>query len=331
LQETDLADDDITESIEDIRRVIKTITETTEDIHRSLKSDIYCHVFYSLAQVLQALHYHFTESAGDITKSLETLRLFVPFMRDILALKDAVAGWKVAVPQRYKGDRIVKDVDSHLIAPLREVEKNLIRRLSQLETKERSRQKLVDVQHQLEEEQFELLRQEEALAARKKRWKRWQELHIKRMQCEIDPLRRRKLVIIKFEDLEEKDANGLKFERLPLFRNRLAPPLRWASTIAQEARWSAKQETALIDGLKTYAGELHTLVTTSLPMLTQRVGPRVFDNICDKQCRPGGLLREFSVTEIIAKATWVRSSYEKLQQEHGWVLPAWVKQMPTLP
>ncbi|KAH7074321.1 hypothetical protein FB567DRAFT_597466 [Paraphoma chrysanthemicola] len=314
LQEEGLAVENIWENIEHVQELLRRVPETDEIDHRSLKSDAYCYVFRSLVQVLQALHRRFTSGTCDPTRSLEALRLFVPLLRNIVTFKDTIAEWKVTISQRYKGDRIIKDVDSHLIAPLREVEQSLSRRLSQLESRERDRQKLADMQREQEEEHMEYLRHEEALLARQTRWRRWQELHIKRMQCEPPGSSRRKaLIIAKLDDLEETDADGIKFERLPVFKDRVTPPQCRTSSMAHDMPWSAEQETALIDGLKDFAG------------------PHVFESVFDKYCRPGGSLRDFSVTDITAKASWIRSGYEKLHQEIGWDLPAWVKQIPILP
>ncbi|KAH7069665.1 hypothetical protein BKA63DRAFT_519388 [Paraphoma chrysanthemicola] len=314
LQEEGLAIEDIWENIENVQELLRRVPGTNQMDHRPLKSDAYGYVFRSLAQVLQALHRRFTASTGDATRSLEALRLLVPLLRNIVSLKDTVAEWKATISQRYKGDRIIKDVDSHLIAPLREVEQSLSRRLYQLESRERNREKLADMQREQEEEHMEYLKHDEALLARQRRWRRWQELHIKRMQCEPPGSRRRKfLVIAKLEDLEERDADGIQFERLPVFKDRITPPLYRPSSMAQEMPWLAEQETALLDGLKDFAG------------------PYVFESVFDKYCRPGGSLRDFSVTDITAKASWIRSGYEKLHQEIGWDVPAWVKQIPVLP
>jgi hypothetical protein len=65
-------------------------------------------------------------------------------------------------------------------------------------------------------------------------------------------------------------------------------------------------------------------------LLIDQAGPDVFHHIFKEYCGPGGVLRDFSVVEIIAKAAWVRSSYTKLQEENSWSIPNWVEQIPTL-
>jgi hypothetical protein len=54
--------------------------------------------------------------------------------------------------------------------------------------------------------------------------------------------------------LEERDANGIIFERLPVFKSRSAPPHRHASTVDDDPEWTEQEETALLDGLKHCAG-----------------------------------------------------------------------------
>lgn len=48
-------------------------------------------------------------------------------------------------------------------------------------------------------------------------------------------------------------------------------------------------------------------------------------------CRPGGALRDFTVSDFAAKLAWVRSGWTQLAQEHGWDVPEWVKKIPILP
>jgi hypothetical protein len=99
-------------------------------------------------------------------------------------------------------------------------------------------------------------RKAKAFESRTERWKRWQDLHIKRMICEPDARKRSKLAIKRFEDVEERDANGVVFERLPVFTPRSAPPHRQVLTLDDSPEWTEQEETALLDGLKRYAGML---------------------------------------------------------------------------
>lgn len=177
-------------------------------------------------------------------------------MHDIIALKDLLAGWKVTVPQRYRGDRLVADVNSLLIAPLRDLETLLNRRLSQLEKGEQDVEKFADLEQQIEEEEMEAARKDEAIQSRNNRWRRWQDLHIARMECEPDPRRRKYLTIIKLEDLEEKDANGVVFERVPVFKYRKSTLSRWPSSTATARPWSDEQILVLMGYLEKFAGNI---------------------------------------------------------------------------
>jgi hypothetical protein len=211
-------------------------------------------VFRALTKVLKSLHICLMERYNDITGSLDAMRIFCPFVRDILALKHILDSWKVKVPQRYTGDRVVQSVISQVITPLREVEKTFGSRLALLEDKERKDQQLARLRRQVEDDEKEAQRIDEAFTAGRKRWDRWQQLHITRMQCEPDPRRRRRLLIPKREDVEETDANGARFERVPIFTKRNAPSPHWALSLAEERHWSEGQEEALLEGLRVFAG-----------------------------------------------------------------------------
>jgi hypothetical protein len=252
--DNDLSIEDVTETVNDVCEVLKKTCGVEEDDRPAFKCDAYAYIFRSLTRYLDALHRWLLGRSDDLTCSPEALKLLSPLVNDILAFKDTIASWKVSIPQRYQGDRIIKDVDVKLVAPLRAVASSFRRKLSQLESKEQSREKLAELDRQADEQEVEAIGREEALAARKERWKVWQELHIKRMQCEPDPRARRKLVITKLDDPEETDANGIPFERLPVFKSRVTLSTRPASSKSTEVVWTDAQITALIDGLKSFAG-----------------------------------------------------------------------------
>jgi hypothetical protein len=256
-QKQSLSFKEVAQNIQDIRDMLKEVGAVKPDEdRRAVKMDIYGYVFRSLTKVLKSLYSCLAENCDDIMTSLEAIRIISPLVHDILALKDCIAEWKVSVPQLFNGDRIIKDADSHMIAPLREVEGVFSKRLSILEDKEKNRKRLARFKHELEEEKREVARDEEAAKAKQDRWKHWQALHITRMECEPDPRRRRSLWIVNLEDLEEKDANGVTFERLPVFKNRNTLPLHRPSSSAETKSWSTDQETALMDGLQKYAGRV---------------------------------------------------------------------------
>jgi hypothetical protein len=57
----------------------------------------------------------------------------------------------------------------------------------------------------------------------------------------------------------------------------------------------------------------------------------VFHNIFGAYCGEGGLLRDFSVAEIVAKAMWVKTNMLRLHQEQDEEIPDWIAEMPSLP
>jgi hypothetical protein len=252
--EEDLTIEDIVENVDDVRAVLKQAAGVEEDDRRAFKTDAYAYVFRSLTLFLQSLHNWFAKKPGEVAWSLEGLRVLSPLIKDILAFKDTISGRKVSVRQRYQGDQIIMDVDSHLITPLREVFKTYSGRLGKLEAREQSRLQFEQLQLETQEAEAEAQRRQEAKAARQKRWTHWQNLHIKRQQCEPDFFRRKKLYITKLEELEDTDANGDQFDRVDVFRHpRTLPPPR-RSVVEKE--WTTAQENALIEGLMRFAGTL---------------------------------------------------------------------------
>jgi hypothetical protein len=60
-------------------------------------------------------------------------------------------------------------------------------------------------------------------------------------------------------------------------------------------------------------------------------GPFVYESIFKKYCRAKGPLRDFNVSEIVAKAAWVKKTAPDLYQREGLDVPEWVHQIPILP
>jgi hypothetical protein len=330
-QRKSLSFEETAQNIQHIRDVMEEVRASKPDVdRRTIKLDTYAYVFRSLVRLLKSLYARLAESCEDVTTSLEAMRIIHPLIHDILVLKDCIAEWKVLIPGRYSGDRLVKDVHSHLIAPLREAEGVFRKGLAVLKEKERNRIWLASLEHQNEEEREEATRREEAEKSRQKRWACWQALHITRQQCEPDGyIRRKRLWIAKLEDLVEKDADGVTFERLQVFGPR-STPLHHPSSTVEAKSWSTEQETALLDGLQKYAGRIMHFAH-HVPFLTDRTGLDVFHDIFRAYCRPGRPLRDFTVLDIVTRAASLRSELSNLHQEHGWEIPAWVKQIPILP
>lgn len=263
LQDSDITLENVADDIEELREVLKKAANVKKKRYRAVKEDLYGYVFRSIILVLQSLYDCLKEPDAETISSLDAMRIIVPFMRDILALKQTVASWKAIVPQRYQSDKIIRDVDMYLITPLRETEKSFRKRLSQLENRESTRRQAEEIKREAQRLEEELERQSELETARRDRWKRWQLLHITRIECEPDPNQRKRLRITKLEDLIETDANGEHFERVNLFKDRSAPSMRWATYLAPDTDWSDEQTTALLEGLEKYAGKSSRVRTQS--------------------------------------------------------------------
>ncbi|KAH6865424.1 hypothetical protein BKA58DRAFT_389446 [Alternaria rosae] len=320
LQEGDISMDTVVDEADDLRGALGQISIGVEKKdQRAFKGDAYSHVFRALTLYLEALYNWLLENGGEVTESLDAMQVLSPLIHQILIFKDTIAEWNVAVPQRLKGDRVIKNVDIGLIAHLRQVAKTYRGHLSRLNVREEHRKLQGDFERRMQERKEEENRKAELVEARMQRWKYWQALHIARLTCEPDARRRSKLAITRLEDLEERDANGVVFERLPVFRSRTAPPHRQASALDNKPEWTEEEETALLEGLRHLAG------------------PRVFEKIFTTYCRPdsshplSGRLRDRSVAEIVTKAAQFRSDFQKLYQDNGWEVEEWITKIPVLP
>ena len=253
----------ITRDFEELCHILTRVRfHVTKKDYCNFKADAYGHVFRALLLYLKTLYYWFDIQSGYTTDSIEAVRLISSLTQEILSLKDTIASWRVSVPQRYHGDRTFADVDSKLIAPLRRVSGMFRIRLSQLETEEKSRNDQVELEQERRAHVDDKVRKSQLIITRRKRWLHWQNLHILRMQCEPDPSRRRKLVITKFEHFEEKDANGVRFERLSIFKSRPTPPWHWVSNMLEDRDWTDVEDIALLEGLQSLAGTLMGICST---------------------------------------------------------------------
>ncbi|KAJ4344258.1 hypothetical protein N0V95_006201 [Ascochyta clinopodiicola] len=294
----------------DIIDLLRSIdTKVKEERRLCFKVDAFAHLFRALAFVFKGIYVKLQEVEGDIIESLGAMQILYPYVHETLRFKDVMDSWKVSIPQRSRGDRLVRDVEAHLIVPLRAVDKEFRTSLVQLEGAERKRQLRLDLQQKHAQQEQELARKEEEVITRKERRKRWQDLHIVRMQCEPDPARRRKLRFVEPVEVAETDANGNEFERVPFFGERSMPPPRWIAA-SSSREWTEEQEEVLLDALQSTA---------------------VLERIFQTHCRPGGALRNFSVSDFAVKLEWIRSGWSRLSQQHGWEIPDWVKNIPVLP
>lgn len=238
---------------DEIRKAIREINSVVQEEDRvAFKGDAYMYLFRALTQYLKVLFDWLCARADEVTESLEAMRILVPYMRDLLGMRRSISQWPVPVPQLLKGERIIRDLTSDLIVPLCEVYNTYSKKLRQLENSEERRCARERQRQQLREAAEEEQSQLEATVSRQEKQKRWQELQIARMLCEPDPVRRRQLDITLLEHLEERDANGLPFERVPVFGPRSSPLIHRA----EEKAWTDEETTALLDGVQRFSGML---------------------------------------------------------------------------
>lgn len=258
----------------------------------SLKTDAYAYLFRDVSRYLRVLHKWLGEHFGDFESSLTAMRIIAPLVRSILATKDQIAYWKVKIPVRYKNDRLVKDVERDLINPLRRVDQVYNARLRILE----------DTVKKQSVHEKALQEGREMFAAREKkrqdaanivvRRKHWIDLHVYRLQVESDPGRRQALSFREdyftsmTQSREERDSNGIAFERLDVFRKRDSTPAKHSS-VGKLEDWTGEQLAALVEGLTEFAGELSVLcfILTRSNMYRIRRVPPDFQELL-RQARP---------------------------------------------
>lgn len=251
-------------SLERVAQVVRNVEDSLASVselqsykdRKAVKGDAFAYLFHSLIRFLEAVHSWSRHNLGEPRVSLPALRVVVPLLKHIIAFKRTITAWNVSISSRYKGDRMVRDTEKNLMDPLFECEEDYsfqLRRLEELEQAKRIRHDL-DTERRYRQDEAE--RREEAAAAFKAREARWKHLHFIRQQCEdsIDPRRRNYLRYRKLKAAQEVDANGVPFEREPIFKDRAMPYLR-PSPAPEEKAWTDKQLKALLDGLQKYAGE----------------------------------------------------------------------------
>jgi hypothetical protein len=320
--------DDIVQLKDDLVGLLaSTNGKIREERRLYFKRDAFAYLFRELTLVLEAMHDKLQEMEGDITASSSALAIVYHFLNKMLVFKDTMDSWKVKVPQRSQGDRLIRDVESGLVVPLRDIAKEFRILLHQHKRAEQGRQAMLEAQRQQAAREQELIRQEEEVRSGRERRKRWQDLHIVRMQCEPDLARRRRLRFVEPLHTQEIDANGRPFERVPFLGERSAPPSTWIAAVS-DREWTSEQEAALLNDLQSSIRKFRK----------QQSGFHHTDNICSaleriftRHCRPRGALRDFSVPDFAAKMAWVRSGWTQLSQQRGWEIPEWVTKIPTLP
>lgn len=294
---------------------------------KSLKVDAYAYVFRQAVCYLKSLFGWLSQKYRVFQSSLDAMRIIAPFFHTIVSLRDVVADWRISIPSRYKGVRLIKDVDMHLIIPLRRLSEAYIAALHDLEDearKKRAYEELIQKRRDREQNEEEKRKME---ALRIDRLNDWIELHVWRLRVEPDARRRQTLSmrqeyfnekVAKWTDegtewREELDANGVRFSRVDLFKKRVVPPAS-APSGDGDKEWTDEQMEALVYGLQQFAG------------------PYVFKRIFECYCGVGQPLRRFGVPEITAKALDVKLRLLRTYEERDWnEVPKWIQKIPILP
>jgi hypothetical protein len=252
--------EEVSASIQELRAILSEYGASSDPEERSqLKVDAYGYLFRELVACLVQLHGWVERSYDEVTESLEAVYFLLSLSQAIISFKDAIASWKIPLPTRYKNDNLVKRVDIKLIAPLRRVVNSYRSNFSELKAAEHARKKHEELRRKKEEASEEQKRKESSINLQREKWNRWQDLHVWRQKCEPDPIQRRHLFIdpalfaARFENSDERDANGIKFERIPLFKERDSPPRR--PSAGAEEEWTDEQMAALVEGLTNFAGK----------------------------------------------------------------------------
>lgn len=328
----DLSPEDVVEAYDSLRGVIRDVGDIRDyDDQMAFKEDAFAYLFRSFACLLQVVYNWSRRRNNDPLSSLSALRVLLPLMQDILSFKDAIARWKVQIPQRFKGDRLIRDVEQNLIAPLRNIERQCHDELDSLERVELEEEVKREFWERRKQQETENKQKIEAAKHLEERRKKWQDLHICRMKIEhrIDPAIRKHLRIPPEKISDERDANGIPFEREPIFRER-SSAFTYRTAHLDNEGWSDQQLAALVDGLEKYAGML-VAILLELYFTYVNVGDNVFERLFQRYCRSGGPLEDFNVTEITSQAAYLRSVLIDRGRNGGYEVPDWVKKIPILP
>ena len=235
------------------------VNSTNED-KLNLVQDIYARTFPSLVRLLvNVTKYYSTkvpESSNDgYALDTDSLATVVAFVKLILSLEDSVKKW----PEKPDTSlAIVRPIKHDVISPLRPLEKALSLEL-------RSQEKAIATRR-AREAQDEAWRQAEERAARRRedaaklaaRKTHWHLLHVARMCCEPDVYRHDHLRMkSQIDDAVDLDANGVRFERVALFKDRDGSrrPEQGGGMPPEGPEWTDEQCLALLDGLRIYQGE----------------------------------------------------------------------------
>lgn len=294
-----------------------TAVDSCEDKEEQglFKADAYGQLFSSFAHVLVDVHDWARIQYDEIRDSAPALRLLITLGDSIISFRDTITSWNVDIAAQPKGSRPINNVIQHFISPLRRTLLPQLRKaLSHVEEEYRIVQQRSAQVLKLSQQRVERRRKLEAEKERAERWAYWQHLHTKRQLWlkTMDRERRAHFHMRPLVDLvEERDANGVRFEREPFFRARSTPFTHRGAS--ETVEFSPEQLDALVEGLERFAG------------------PRVFEHIFKRYCQAGGILEDFNVEEITSQAAEFRAVILESGETSGYDVPGWIREIPVLP
>lgn len=278
----------------------------------STAKDVYFHLFPKLAELLRAIVKHYEEldtveaSRDDLT--LGHLKNVVALVQMILDLGDGAKKYNPRPPSNLA---LVKPVENGILAPLKTMNAALKKVLRSKEFEQQSQE--------IRRHQAILSAQELEREAKLEKWQakiskarlKWELLHNERLWAEgfVGSARKHRHLAPP-EPMPEFDHNGIPFDRVEVFQNRIGPS-RAAVDALSELVWEPEQLAALDAGLRTYKGEF------------------VFESIFRKYCGKGGPLRPFNVTEIVTCAADYKKYMEEFQRDNFGEVEDWVEQIPV--
>lgn len=305
-------------SLVNIHEIINDLkVNSTNEDKLNLVQDIYARTFPSLVCLLVKVTRYYstkiTESSNDgYAPDTDSLATVLAFVELILSLEESVKQW----PEKPDTSlAIVRPIRYNVIGPLRSLK-------GVLSAKLRSQEKTIATRR-AREAQDEVWRQAEERAARRRedaaklaaRKTHWHLLHVARMCCEPDVYRHDHLRMkSQIDDAVDLDANGMRFERVTLFKDRdgSRQPEQGGGMPPEGPEWTDEQCLALLDGLRIYQG------------------PQVFEKIFERYCRPGGILRRYNVEEITQQAAYLRKMAIKADETSREETEQWILDIPVL-
>ncbi|GAB1725501.1 hypothetical protein NU195Hw_Modified_9t1 [Hortaea werneckii] len=301
---------EIDEQIGALYKITGDLNPTINNV--SAAKDVYFHLFPKLAELLRAIVKHYEEldtiegTCEDLT--LGHLKNVVALVQMILDLGDGAKKYNPRPPSNLA---LVKPVENGILAPLKTMNAALKKAVR---SKEFEQQAQEDRRHQTKLRAQELERE-----AKLEKWQakiskarlKWELLHNERLWAEgfVGSARKHRHLAPP-EPMPEFDHNGIPFDRVEVFKNRIGPS-RAAVDALSDMVWEPEQLAALDAGLRTYKGEF------------------VFESIFRKYCGKGGALRPFNVTEIVACAADYKKYMEEYQRNAFGEVEDWVQQIPV--